>query len=139
MMYSGLIASLIVAIVFTVIVVALGRRGPWGSAWTFFLVVFLSLWIVSIYMKALGPVYFGVAWLPLLIAGTLLALLLAAAIPDANHWRDRSLRERTQTEADITGATSILPRTGASRFFWILILLMIMAIIIGMTNPQPAL
>lgn len=138
MTFSGLIAALVVAIVMTVIVVALGRRGPWGSAWTFFLVIFLALWIVSIYIRSVGPVYYGIAWMPIIIAGTLLALLLAAAIPDANHWRDRNIRERKESPAD-SGEAALLPQTGAGRFFWILILLMIMAIIIGMTNPQPAL
>jgi hypothetical protein len=137
--YPGLLAALVVALLLTVISVAIGRRGPWGASWAFFLVLFLALWMVAIYIPAAGPVYLGIAWLPIIIAGILLALLLAAAIPDVNHWRDESIRD-TET-SKVTGLDNKpdIRQTRIGRFFWILILLMVAAIIIGMTNPQPAL
>lgn len=133
-MYSGLIAALLIALVLTFIsVFFLRRKGPWGSAWTFFLVLFLALWAVSIYIAPAGPIYYGVAWAPLLIAGILLAVLLIASMPDANHWRDENIRT---TEAQ---AQPYDRPTAIGRFFWTLIILLAIAIMIGMINPQKAL
>jgi hypothetical protein len=81
-------------------------------------------------------VYLGIAWVPIIIAGILLAVLLAAAIPDTN--RDQSLRD-TQSSKVSQADEQDVRNTSVGRFFWILILLMITAIIIGMMNPQPAL
>lgn len=137
-MYSGFLAALTIALLLTVIAVFVFKRsGPWGTAWSFFLVLFLGLWALSLYVRAVGPVYWGVAWLPIVFGGIMLSILLIAVVPDANHLRDNVIRERntgrpTDTRADLT-----VPKAG--RFFWILILLFIIAILIGMVNPQMAL
>jgi apolipoprotein N-acyltransferase len=82
-----------IALIITVIAALIFKRtGPWGTAWAFFLFLFLVLWMVSIYLRNVGPVYWGIAWLPLLLSAVLPALLLANIIPDANHWRDESLK-----------------------------------------------
>ena len=133
-MYQGLLAALVVAVVMTGIIVALGRKGPWGTVWTFFLVLFLALWIVSLYVRAVGPVHFGIAWLPIVIGGLLLTVLLLAVVPDANFRRN----ERLQKEVEVDQSNE-LQSTGVGRFFWVLIFLMVAAIMIGMMNPQPAL
>jgi hypothetical protein len=138
-MFSGLFAALIIALIITVIAAALGRKGPWGAAWSLFLVLFLGLWLVTLFLRAVGPVYYGIAWVPLLIAGVLLALLLVAAIPDANHWRDASIRNTDSGKVGDVREDRQLSGSGVSGFFWVLIMLMVMAIIIGMLNPQAAL
>jgi hypothetical protein len=139
MMYLNIVAALVVALVITAISVALGRRGPWGSVWTFFLVMFLSLWIVAIYIRASGPVYFGIAWTPIFVAGILFALLLAAALPDANHWRDEILRDSDTGKVVELNNEPNLSIKPLGKFFWVLIILMVVAIIVGMINPQAAL
>jgi hypothetical protein len=131
-MYSGLVAALVISAFLTIIsVFLLRKKGPWGSAWTLFLVVFLGLWAVSIYLAPVGPTYQGVAWAPLLIAGVLLTLLLIASMPGANEWRDESM------EAERSPNKVTPPK--ASRLFWILIVLLAIAVMIGMMNPQKAL
>jgi hypothetical protein len=132
-MYSGLVAALLISLLLTLISVFLFRRkGPWGSAWTFFLVVFLTLWVVSIYIAPIGPIYIGIAWAPLIIAGILLTILLIASMPTANDWRDESIKSTSETKKESL-------QRPVSRFFWVLIVLLAMAIMIGMMNPQKAL
>lgn len=138
-MYPGLFAALFIALLLTGIAVAAGRRGPWGAAWALFLVLFLALWMVALYTRAVGPVYFGIAWLPIIIAGILLIFLLVAAIPDANHWRDEAMRNSETGKVSEADQAPVVPRKGTGRLFWILILLMVAAIMIGMVNPQQAL
>lgn len=131
-MYAGLIAALLISSFLTIIsVFLLRKRGPWGSAWTLFLVIFLALWAVAIYLAPVGPIYYGVAWAPLIIAGILLTLLLIVSMPGANQWRDESLESDPRPKKEVPVKTS--------RLFWVFVFLLAMAIMIGMLNPQKAL
>jgi hypothetical protein len=134
--YSGLFAAALIALVLTITsVFFLGKRGPWGSIWTFFLVLFLTLWTVSIYVAPIGPVYWGVAWIPVVLAGIIVTALLIAAMPH----NEKGYNER---EVDVAGVRNEPDRSsthGAGKFFWVLIILFVAAIIIGMVNPQKAL
>jgi hypothetical protein len=137
MMNYGLFAAFAIAFVLTAAAVLIfKRRGPWGAAWTFFLFLFLALWITSIYLPNVGPMYWGIAWVPIIVVGILLAFLLAAAIPDANEWRDESIQDtETSRVTDVTTRRS----TPGIKWYWILIVIMIMLILVGMINPQKAL
>lgn len=134
--YSGFFAAALIALILTITsVFFLGKRGPWGSIWTFFLVLFLTLWTVSIYVAPIGPVYWGIAWIPLAIAGLIVTALLIAAMPHADYAPDES-------DVNIAGTNGQSNRSssrGAGKFFWVLIILFVMAIMIGMVNPQKAL
>jgi hypothetical protein len=135
--YSGLFAAALVSLILTVVsVFFLGKRGPWGSIWSFFLVLFLILATVSIYVAPIGPEYWGVAWIPITIAGILVTILLIAAMPHPDYGNTRA----NKTE-DVTRpvSKSDLPATPVGRFFWVLIILFAIAIMVGMMNPQPAL
>jgi hypothetical protein len=139
-MFEGLIAALLIAFLSTAIAsLIFKRKGPWGTVWTFFLFLFLVLWTVAIYVKNTGPVYWGIAWLPLLFAAVVLALLLASIIPNVNQWRDESLENsetnNVKTPDEIRDASQ--PRTGS--LFWLMIVILITAIVLGMANPQMAL
>ena len=86
---------------------------------------------MSIYIAPIGPIYVGVAWAPLIIAGVLLTTLLIASMPNANDWRDENIKSvETKTEHS---------STPMGRIFWILVILLVMSIMIGMMNPQKAL
>jgi hypothetical protein len=134
-LYSGLFAAALISIILAVVsVFFLGKKGPWGSMWTFFLVLFLALSTVSIYAAPIGPVYWGVAWIPITIAGIIITILLIAAMPHPG--------QNTRTNKTISEAAPVskadFPVTPVGRFFWALIILFVIAIIIGMANPQPA-
>jgi hypothetical protein len=139
-MYSGLIAALFLAVLLTLISVAIfGKRGPWGAAWTFFLFLFLMLWAVSIFIRSVGPVYWGVAWLPILLVGITLSLLLSGLVPTANDFRDDSIRDKNTSKIKHINEVDP-PRSGRIGVgFWILIFVLIGVIMTGMLNPQFAL
>ena len=133
--YPGLFAAALIALVLTAVsVFFLGRRGPWGSMWTFFLVLFLALSTVSVYVAPIGPVYWGIAWIPIVVAGIIVTILLIAAMPHPVRGERRHDRDTTEVYAKPD-----FPASPVGRFFWVLIILFIIAIIIGMANPQLAL
>jgi hypothetical protein len=124
-----IVAELLVALGVGLLVVfffslVLGRRGPWvraggmnGLLW-FFLVVFLGAWAVGAWADPVGPLAWGVSWLPFLFGALVFALLLAA-VPD------RSTRPVTaagpEAEADVA----------LGLFFWFLLLALVVAILFG--------
>ena len=135
MVYSGLFAAALVSLILTVVsVFFLKRRGPWGSIWIFFLVLFLTLGTVSVYITPIGPVYWGVAWFPITIAGILITILLIAAMP---HREYRSQDVDDNIAKPVSNAE--LPATPVGRFFWVLVILFVIAIMVGIMNPQRAL
>jgi hypothetical protein len=139
-MVGGLIAALLIALLITAIAALIfRRRGPWGTAWTLFLFLFLALWMVSIYIRNVGPVYWGIAWLPLLFSAIILALLLVSVIPDANHWRDESLSDSEASDMNSVKKIRDVSQPRSGSLFWLMIVILIIAIVVGMFNPQMAL
>ncbi|MDX1629407.1 MAG: hypothetical protein R3345_11945 [Fulvivirga sp.] len=102
-------------------VFALGSRGPWGSGWTVFLFFLLAIWAASIWIRpGLGPIYYDIAWVPVLIAGLIFFVLLLAVTPPRD--RTTSYKEK-EKEAVIAGGTML--------FFWILLVIMAVLVALG--------
>ena len=105
------------------------RRGPWGSIWSFLLVVFLGVLLFDIWMTPIGPMWWGIAWFDLLFFGFLFAVLLAAATPTGRRERLEAQRkdpipsDEEKREAHASVAVGVL--------FWVLIFLFIAAITVG--------
>jgi hypothetical protein len=137
---AGFIVALIVAIFITgIAAVLIKRTGPWGSAWTFFLFAFLALWTSTVYVRGIGPVYYGIAWLPLLFISVILFVLLV--VPGANKFRDDAMARSAGSGGVSEQRANRIARanhfsTAAGKFFWIMITLLLVAIILGIINPQ---
>lgn len=74
----ALILALLVALFFGPV---LGRRGPWGSIFLVFLVVFLGALAAALWVEPTGPEVMGISWIPMFFVALLLALLLASSTP----------------------------------------------------------
>jgi|GEM_PF-2952501 hypothetical protein len=74
-----IIAILLISTLFTItFAVVLKSRGPWGSAWSFFIINVLWLVAVSLWIPPAGPVWYGAPWIDLFVTGLLLSFLLSA-------------------------------------------------------------
>lgn len=121
----------IIYIVFVALVIAAifsyGFRiaGPWGSFWTFFIVLLLSVWAADVWLSPAGPYWNDVYWVPPLIVGIIVALLLAAATPAARRRKPASeVREPTPGEEASAIAVGTL--------FWIVVFLLLAAALGGL-------
>lgn len=120
----------IVAMVIVALVVGgmfyygLKKRGPWGSFWTFLLVVFVGIWLAVVWVDPVGPVWYGAAWFDLFFVGIIFALLLAAATPSAT--KEQRMHQRSGSDDKEVRKTAI------SAFFWIMLFFILVAIIIGL-------
>ncbi|WP_128396984.1 hypothetical protein [Botryobacter ruber] len=133
MSVAGLIAVILIAFVIGALFYFVFRnRGPWGSFWTFFLVLFLGVYLAHIWVRPIGPVYWGVAFLPLLFVGLLIALLLAAAAPSRRKNKDTS---RNHPPAGPAAVRDEVPfrddQVMLGIFFWTALFLLIALLVAG--------
>jgi hypothetical protein len=98
-------------------------RLPWGSFWLFLLIVFLGTWAVGAWITPFGPTLFDVAWLPFLLIGLFITILLFAAIPAPPEPRTIEQARETQEERSALAGLTI--------FFWITLVFAIVAIVLA--------
>jgi hypothetical protein len=118
-----LIIALVIGLVFSLIFKV---RGPWGSFWTLFIIVLLAVWAADLWLTPAGPVVWDLAWIPLIFVAIVVALLLAAAESGT-----RKPKSSSETPDEVT---SVEPDTAikVSAMFWIILLFLILAILVGL-------
>lgn len=126
MTFATIIGIILLALLISVIFFyGFKSHGPWGTFWTYFLVLFFGVWITALWVNPVGPLYWGIAWFDLIFVGVLLALILAAASPlSSKDFEDPEVKvtsERYDRQGAVVGA-----------FFWIMLLFFILAVIAGM-------
>lgn len=132
---SGIFSVLLVTILIsTIFFYAFDTKGPWGSFWTFFIVVLLCVWIANLWIQPIGPLFYGIAWITLSIVGLLAALLLAAAPQSAHKKEPRIMNVQ---EADLNSESekryqSFSRKTATiSGIFWIVMIILLIVVILG--------
>jgi hypothetical protein len=124
MFFTGLLFALVVAFLLTLIfAVGFRHHGLGIGLMLFFLILFLATWAGGLWVTPIGPLWGGLPWLSFLMVGIVMALLLAALIPDGRRSRSADTPERRATaEADTLVAIDV--------FFWVLIAGLLISIII---------
>lgn len=121
-------AIVIATLVFLIFFFALGIRGPWTVWWPFFLILLLAVWAAAFWIAPIGPVYWGISWIPLFFIALIFALLIAALGPERY---DQTEIPYTETEVTETTRAEHEAATGISMVFWILIIILLIAVIAG--------
>lgn len=112
--------ALMITIVFAV---AFKTRGPWGSVWAFFLIIFLAVWAASLWVNPAGPEVFGYSLIPIALVGVIFALIIASSVSTGSQAEikspssDPSLRKSNFS--------------GFSVYFWLTLLMLSIIIIFG--------
>lgn len=105
--------AFLVALVFTAILLAIGRggyeRGGWTTALILFGVLFLTTWAGGIWLHPVGPTIWGAAWMPFLAVGFVIALLVAAIAPSGRPHSRLQAEEMAQAKEVVnTSVTAFL-------------------------------
>ncbi|NBC82213.1 MAG: hypothetical protein GVY19_02415 [Bacteroidetes bacterium] len=119
-LYALLLSILIAALFFYVIKI----KGPWQNYWMFAVVLFLFILGTAVWINPKNPTISEIHWIPPIIAGFVVAFLLASATPSAQARRSIEKEYEQQNTDSRAVAVSI--------FFWILMLLLFGLIITGM-------
>lgn len=140
---TGIIGVILIALVIAaVFYYGFNSRGPWGSFWTFVIVIGFGVLIAALWARPVGPVWWGIAWFPLLIVGILFALLLAAATPPARRTgnpKDPTRRTGYVEEDPRLNEPITEPIEGESAedaaavglLFWIMLILFFIIVVLG--------
>lgn len=95
-----------------------------GSLFLFFFVIlFLASWAGGLWLQPFGPAVWGVAWLPFVLVGIFVALLLAAAASPGRYPSATGPVERDAPAAAAALAFGV--------FFWLLVIGLLVAIGFG--------
>ena len=100
-------------------------HGPWNSFFWFFAVIFLFAWGGGSWIAPFGPIGWGVAWLPIVVMGVFMALLLTAATPRSNRSRSRITDQATVgSKAEASAVAKAEVMVTVDFFFWALIIVL---------------
>lgn len=123
--------AIVFGILLTLIFRSLFKRpGPWSRGIVFFLVVFLAAWVGGIWIAPFGPTLFGGYWLPFLLAGLFMALVLAAVMPKSEKPKPPKGIEEPVARENFVSAKRF------DIFFYILLGGMLAAIVLGYVLPR---
>lgn len=113
---------LLSALITTIFAVVIKKRGPWSSFWPFFTILFLVVFATEAWIGPIGPNFKEIYWLPPLVVGLAVALLLAAATPTGPR------------RPGIEGEPIPNPQPGfvLSSFFWFLIVFLVVLVMFGL-------
>ena len=114
--------ALFVAVIFTYI---FKNKDPW-SFFLFLLIIFLASWTAQLWVVPVGPHFLGVYWIPILIVSILFAYILSSKFAKPKNPRKEIIEKQIGVITD-EDKTSI----AFGAFFWILLLILTIAIIIG--------
>jgi hypothetical protein len=135
MIIPDLIFSIVVALIVSVVFARIiHRQGPRRGFFWFFLIIFLAVFAAGIWEKPNGEPFTDTNWLPFLLAGVLMALLLLILAPShPNIDRESQLdRNETMEMLDEIGQEKkfeALTYVSLNLFLWMVIALLVAAII----------
>src|SRR5690606_8371874 len=122
--------AIVVALVLSLLLVPwmsgrrMHARGSLVAAFLFFFfVLLLTTWAGGLWLSPIGPPLWGVYWLPFVIVGLLVALIMAAAADVGGRRYGHAGSEATETEVAAVTAFGLL--------FWVLMLTLLAAIVFG--------
>jgi NADH:ubiquinone oxidoreductase subunit 6 (subunit J) len=131
MFLAHLLVALLVALLLSLLLIPLRRpRSAQAKTSTavgvlfLFFILFLGTWAGGLWITPFGSPWLGVYWMPFVVAGVFVALLVAAT--------DQSSRrsyERKETEPDHVEHAALATAFGL--LFWILIMALAIAIVAG--------
>ncbi|MFP4289831.1 MAG: hypothetical protein ACOC2E_04820 [Bacteroidota bacterium] len=99
--------------------------GPWGSFWTFLLILILAGLAAGRWIEPIGPVFYDVAWVPVLFVILLFALLMAAVTPTEPRQRYVTPAEKEEIEREEA------PVLALGVVFWVFFLFLLVVTIAG--------
>lgn len=130
------LGALVIAALFTLLI-AFGYEGErtWPGLGLFFLILFLPIWALALWIPAVGPLWYGVAWLDYIAFALILTFFILAISP--NKYRNRHFeRDMTSMSSSDRNYGNEATLRSYSFAFWAFVVFMILAILMGSAAAQ---
>lgn len=114
---AAFVVALILALLFGA---AFGGRKFWRGFILFFLIIFLVGWSSQLWIMPFGPVWWGVAWLPLIFVAVVFSFLMLAFTPRVNGATESSDKNSQKSSGVALGI-----------FFWFLVVMLVTSVALG--------
>ncbi|MFW6275129.1 MAG: hypothetical protein ACOC2M_00685 [bacterium] len=121
-----LLAGVLIGLIFYY---ALKLTGPWGTFWSFLVIVTLAGLAADVWLTPAGPVAWGKAWIPTLFVMLIFALLLAAATPLKHKGRF------DETKGPVP-SKKVQRQAAIGAFFWVLLVVLLAFILWGVIGEH---
>jgi len=99
-------------------------KGPWGTFWSFVIILILAGIAAEQWITPVGPIAYGIAWVPTVFVILLFALLMAAISP-SHKMKIPSDNKSERKEKESTAL-------GLSAAFWVFLIFLLFIIVWGM-------
>lgn len=113
------IPAAIIAAILVIFILSLILKRPMRGFGLVFIILFLATWTGQLWITPFGPRTLGISWIPLIVVGMLLAFMILALSSDVAAGKPQ--------KADREEGPIIV----AGFFFWLILIVLIFAIIIG--------
>lgn len=142
-MLLELLIALVIAAILSAILFGVGwgppyREGTRGGLLAWFVILLLVVWAGGVWVTPFGPHLRGVAWIPFVITGVLVLLLLFTAVP--RPWRLPRTRREAVEQAEIARQEEIIGASAFGCLFWLLMFALIVVLLSRYTlyrRPTP--
>jgi hypothetical protein len=124
-MVMSILAAFILALAITLIFAPGYRRGSVAPLIIFFLVLFMAGVASQYWIMPIGPMWWGISWMPLLFILVIFTFLFATPSP----YQGRSVKTNVHVEQSASAA-----ETAISIFAWLLLLMLLVVIVIGIVR-----
>lgn len=137
MVWSSVLVAVVIAVLFTLVLVSLlGWRRPGAvrtesvvtSAVFFFMILFLATWAAGAWITPRDAMALGVPWISW-VAVALVVTLLVAAI--TQPWERRRSRNAEPTTAEGPGHPGEIVAAGFGLAFWVLLVVLLLVAVAG--------
>lgn len=131
--FFEVLLTIAVAVIFGILFFYIFRyTGPWGRLWTFIVILVLVALATAAWIEPVGPVYWDIAWLPVIFVILLFALFLAAATPLARSDRRNAESRKPPAEREETAIErEEIPQIALGAFFWLFLVLLVFIAVWG--------
>jgi Ca2+/Na+ antiporter len=126
MFFLDMLVALLIALLLTGLFSVFHKQKAGAVLLLFFAVVFLATWAGGVWISPYELTLGGASWLSFLIVGLITAFLLAALIPPFHFWSSRARHKEEETQ----------PLVLFNIFFWVLLLVLCIAIITRYLIPR---
>lgn len=131
MTFLGVLLTVMAAIIVSVLFYYVFKStGPWENFWIFLLILTLAGLAAGLWIAPVGPVMWGLAWVPTLMVIIIVALLIGAASPRKQERAVTNSESSEPAPHDRKAAT-----LGA--LFWIFLIFMLSVIVWKFIGGHP--